>query len=249
MASHRSNLIRLGIIAGLFLAVIVAGLVGSVKNGNYIVISIVFTAIAIAVLVMMFGHYRVRVMLRDRTPDRIIQHYHRSVRRIPHADAAAAYLAALAAAFFGQFDRARAELELVNWDAATPVYRGHRLYVLALLATLEETNYTKALQLAAQARELESREPSGGLQALDDVIHLVAGEPDPEVIARLEKVAKRQHGMMPGMCAWALAVHYKRSGQPEKASDYKDLLRMSVPHSAPLRAAAAESPSREIGEA
>ena len=198
-------------------------------------VAIVFTALAICVLAVMFGHYRVRVLLRDRTPDRIIAHYHRSVRRIPHADAAAAYLSALAAAFYGQYDRARAELDAIDWDATTPVYRGHRLYVLATLALFEETDYPKALRLAAQARELESKDATGGLQALDDVIHLVANGADPEVIARLERIASKQHGMMPAMCAWALAVHYKRAGQLEKAADFKEVLRMSVPFSIPMR--------------
>jgi hypothetical protein len=40
--------------------------------------------------------------------------------------------------------------------------------------------------------------------------------------------------LMPGMCAWALAVHYKREGQMDKAADFKELLRMSVPFSAPM---------------
>jgi len=240
VVSNRSNFLRLLIVVGLFLAIMIAGLIGSVRNGNYVVIAIVFTALGLAVLAVMFSHYRVRILLRDRTPDRIIAHYHRTVRRIPHAPAAAAYLSALAAAFFGQYDRARSELDAIDWDATTPVYRGHRLYVLATLAMLEETDYPKSLELAAQARELESKDPAGGLQALDDVIHLVAGEPDPAVIERLSKVARRQQGLMPGMCAWALAVHYKRVNSPEKASDYKDILRMSIPYSAPLRKSAPE---------
>jgi hypothetical protein len=234
LAARKSSLWRLVVVAGLFFAILVAGVVGSVRNGNFVVIAIVFTALAMCVLVVMFGHYRVRVLLRDKTPDRIIAHYHRSVRRIPHADAAAAYLSALAAAFYGQYDRARSELDAVDWDRTTPVYRGHRMYVLATLALLEETDYRKALALAAQARDLESRDPAGGLQALDDVIQLVAGGPDPAVIARLDKIATKQHGMMPGMCAWALAVHYKREGQPDKAADFKEVLRMSVPFSAPM---------------
>ncbi len=217
--------------AGLFLAIIVAGVIGSVRNGNFAVIAIVFTAICICVLAVLFGHYRVRILLRDRTPDRIIAHYH----RIPHADAAAAYLSALAAAFYGQYDRARAELDGVDWDATTPVYRGHRMYVLATLALLEETNYPKALALAAQGRELESKGEGGGLQALDDVIQLVAGgEDSAEGVPRLEKIANKQHGLMPGMCAWALAVYYKREGQMDKAADFKEVLRMSVPFSAPM---------------
>jgi len=241
VASARNNVLSLYIVAALFLAIIAVGVVGSLRNGNYVVIAIVLTALGICVLAVMFAHYRVRVLLRDRTPDRIIAHYHRSVRRIPHADAAAAYLSALAAAFFGQYDRARSELDAVDWDSTTPVYRGHRTYVLAALAMLEETDYPKALALAAQARELESREQGGGLQALDDVIHVVADGGDPERLARLEKLARKQQGLMPGMCAWALAVHYKRNGQPDKATDFKELLRMSVPFSAPLLKPSAES--------
>jgi hypothetical protein len=174
------------------------------------------------------------MLFRDRKPDRIIAHYHSSVRRIPHANAAAAYLSALAAAFFGQYDRARQELDAVDWDQTTQVYRGHRLYVLATLALLEDTDYPKALRLARQAHELESREEGGGLPALDDVIHAVAEGPSDEAIARLHKVAKRQNGLMPGMCAWALAVHYKRTGDAERAADYKEMLRMAMPFSSPM---------------
>ena len=63
-------------------------------------------------------------MLRDKTPDRIINHYHQGVRRIPEAKAAAAYLSALAAAFFGQYDRARQELDAVDWTTTTPHVSG-----------------------------------------------------------------------------------------------------------------------------
>ncbi|HKD05209.1 MAG TPA: hypothetical protein VKB79_04830 [Bryobacteraceae bacterium] len=241
MAPARNNVLSLYIVAALFLAIIAVGVIGSVRNGNYVVIAIVFTALAVCVLAVMLAHYRVRILLRDRTPDRIIAHYHRSVRRIPHADAAAAYLSALAAAFFGQYDRARSELDAVDWDATTPAYRGHQIYVLATLAMLEETDYPKALALAAQARELSQREQGGGLQAVDDVIHTIADDPDAERIARLEKLARKQQGLMPGMCAWALAVHYKRSGQPDRAADFKELLRMSVPFSAPMMKPRAES--------
>lgn len=234
MGSRKSGIWSLAIVAGLFLAIIIAGVIGSVRNGNFAVIAIVFTALCICVLAILFGHYRVRILLRDKTPDRIIAHYHRSVRRIPHANAAAAYLSALAAAFYGQYGRARTELDAVDWDATTPVYRGHRMYVLATLALMEDTDYPKALALAAQARDLETRGEGGGLQALDDVIRLVAGAGDDEAIGRLEKIATKQHGLMPGMCAWALAVYYKRAGKLDRAAEFKELLRMSVPFSAPM---------------
>lgn len=230
----KATLISLLVVAGLFLTILIVGVVGSVRNGNMAVIAIVFTALGLCVLALMLNQYRVRMLLRDRTPDRMIAHYHSSVRRIPHADAAAAYLSALAAAFFGQYDRARQELDAVDWDRTTQIYRGHRMYVLATLALLEDTDYPQALRLARQAKELESREEGGGLPALDDVIHTVAEGPTPEMIARLEKVAKRQNGLMPGMCAWALAVYYKRAGDMERAADFKEMLRMAVPYSSPM---------------
>ncbi len=229
MQSAKRNLISLLVVAGLFLAILIAGVIGSVRNGNAVVTAVVFTSFGICILALMLNHYRIGMLLRDRTPDRMIAHYHRSVRRIPHPDAAAAYLSALAAAFFGQYDRARRELDAVDWDGTTPMHRGHRLYVLATLALLEETDYPTALRLARQANEL-----GGDLPVLDDVIHLVAEGPSPESIARLEKVAKRQRGLMPGMCAWALAVHYRRTGDLEKAADFKEMLRMAVPFSAPM---------------
>lgn len=224
------------VVGGLFLALMLTGLVGNVRQGNYVAIPIVFTALAICGLAIAAKHFQVRLMLRDTTPDRIIAHYHQGVRRIPHAQAAAAYLSALAAAFFGEFDRARAELQKVDWQNTSPMYRGHRLYVLAVLALIEETDYPKALRLADEGQELERQDPAGGLQLLDDVIRLVADRPAEGVIARLEKTAKKQHGLMPGMCAWALAVYYRRNGQPEKAADFKELLRLSVPHCIALKA-------------
>jgi hypothetical protein len=232
--ASKRNFISLLIVMGLFITIIAVGLVGNVRSGNYVVIPIAFTAIAICAGALWLAHYRVRVMLRDRTPDRIIAYYRGSVRRIEHANAVAAYLSALAATFFGKFDRAHEELGRVDWDRVPPMYRGHRLYVLATLALLEETDYPKALELAAKAKELESQTPGGGLQLLDDVIHVVAEDAAPERIARLDRAANKQHGLIPGMCAWALAVHYKRNHQPDKAADYKVLLRLSIPHSVPL---------------
>jgi hypothetical protein len=108
--------------------------------------------------------------------------------------------------------------------------------VLSVMAILEYSDYRTALRLADEAKDLESRDPNGGLQLLDDVIRLVAGgEVSEAAMLRLAKTAKKQHGLMPGMCAWALAVHYKRTNEPEKASDFKELLRMAVPFSVPLK--------------
>src|SRR5438309_183925 len=114
-------------------------LVVNIRHGDYVAIPIVFTALAICGLALSVRYFQIRMMLRDKKPDRIIAHYHSSVRRIPHARAAAAYLSALAATFFGEFDRAREELEAVDWNQTPPMYQGHRKYALSVLALLEET--------------------------------------------------------------------------------------------------------------
>ena len=238
MAAKR-NFLSLAIVAGVFLAVILIGVIGNIRSGNYVVLPIVFTALGLCGMAVWFGHFRVRILLRDRTPDRIIAHYHRSVRRIPHADAAAAYLSAMAAAFFGDFDRARIELDAVDWSAAPQSYQGHKLYVMAVLAILEETDYPKALRLADEARACD-----GGLQLMDDIVRLVADGATPEILARLDRNARKQHGLMPGMSAWALALHYKRLNQTDRAAEYKVMLRLAVPHCAPLRAGVTEGSSR-----
>lgn len=230
----------MAVVGGLFLTVTVIGLVGNAKTGNYVATPILLTAVGIAVIFMWMGQFRVRQMLQDKTPDRLINHYHKTVRRIPDADAAIAYLCALAATFFGEFARARKELEPVNWDTTRPMYRGHRLYVLALLAVLEERDYPAALKFTAQARELEARDAAGGFELLDGAIRLVAGgfTPDelPAVVERLQKSAKKASGLVPGIAAWALAVYYHRLDKPDLATEYKELLRSAVPHCLALKA-------------
>ena len=239
MQANRRNLIGVAVVAALFLGITVVGLVGNARSGNYVATPVLFTAVALAFIAIWLGHFRVRTMLRDKNPDRIIAHYHKTVRRVPHADAAIAYLCALVATFFGQFDRARAELEPVDWDKTSLMYRGHHLYVLAVLAILEQNDYPKALRLAAQARELEARDAAGGFELLDGVIRLIAGGLDADqaesVIAKLQKSARKAAGLIPGMCAWALAVHYNRLNKPDLATEFKELLRVAVPYSLPMR--------------
>ncbi|MCU1328516.1 MAG: hypothetical protein JWN34_3886 [Bryobacterales bacterium] len=128
----------------------------------------------------------------------------------------------------------------MNWDTTRPMYRGHRLYVLALLAVLEENDYQKALRLTAQAKELEERDAAGGFELLDAAIRLVAGGVAPDemdlVVERLQKSAKKAAGLIPGISAWALALHYNRLNQPDLATEFKENLRSAVPHSIPLKA-------------
>ena len=86
-----------------------------------------------------------------------------------------------------------------------------------------------------KAALLKSRIPPVVCRSLDGVIRLVAEGPSDDIIPRLERTAKKRNGLMPGMCAWALAVYYKRINQMEKSAEFKELLRMSVPYSSPMK--------------
>jgi len=68
---------------------------------------------------------------------------------------------------------------------------------------------------------------------------LVAGGLDADeldqVFPKLEKSAGRAVGLVPGIAAWAVALHYHRQNKSDKATEYKEMLRSAVPHCLPLR--------------
>lgn len=234
MSPAASRYLKIWIALGLFAALLLTGIIGNLVRGNYIVLPLLGGAILVAVGFVWLSRLRVRYMFRDATPERLINHYHSSVRRIPHANAVAAYLSALAASVYGRFDLARQELEAVNWDETPAAYRGHRLHVLAMMALLEDRDVGKAVELARQATSLESQEQGSRLQIVDDVIQVVAEQASDDVMGRVERIAKRQHGLMPALCIWALTVHYNRKEDKTRADEFRKLLVATVPRCKPL---------------
>jgi hypothetical protein len=240
MSSGKKQIALFAIAAGLFTALMIAGVAGNVVHGNYKAVPLVFSALALAVFAIWFGIWfnqrRTRLMFRDPAPDRLIAHYHATVRRIQNADAAAAYLSALAAAVYGQFDRAREELDAVDWEKAPAMYRGHRLHVLALIALLEKRDKADALRLAARAAALEGAGAeaetgsAAGMPILHDAILVAAGEGGAGAISRTQRAAGRIAGVMPALCAWALSLHFERSGQSAEAARYRNRALEAVPH-------------------
>ena len=230
MSSEKKQLVLFSVAGGLFTLLMLVGLAGNVIRGNYKAVPLVGSALLLSAFLVWFNHRRTRIMFRDPTPDRLITHYHATVRRIPHADAAAAYLSALAAAVYGQFDRAREELGAVDWDKAPAMYRGHRLHVLALMEILENQDHAEALRLAEEANALEQSDKAGGMTILHDAILLAAGNASPEVIEQTKRAAARSAGVMPAICAWALSLHFERLGQSVEASRYRKQVIASVPN-------------------
>jgi hypothetical protein len=239
MSSSKKQLVLIVIAGGMFAALMLTGIAGNVVRGNYIAIPVVCAALALTVGAIWFGFWlnqqRIRLMFRDKTPDRLIANYHATLSRakargIANADAAAAHLAALAATVYGQFDRAREELAAVDWDKAPALYRGHRLHVEALIALLEKQDSATALRLAAQAQALEQTEPAGSLPVLHDAILVAAGREDDAVVSRTEQAAGRKAGALPAICAWALWLHFYRLGQTVEADRYRERLRAAAPY-------------------
>jgi len=148
--------VRVWLILAIPLALMLAGVVGGAVRGDYKAVPLVIAALFFSALFFWFSRARLRRMFRDATPDRIIAYYHTTARRVPHANASAAYLSAIAAAAYGQFDRARSELASIDWSAFPPLYQGYRLHALAIITLLEKRDFEGALQLLHEAREVAS---------------------------------------------------------------------------------------------
>jgi hypothetical protein len=239
VSSNRKQFALIGLAAGLFAAVMVAGVAGNVARGNYMAVPVIFSALILAFLFIWLGVWlnqrRIQIMFRRPTPDRLIEHYHATLlqaraRKIPNADAVAAHLSALAAVIYGQYDRAREELAAVDWDKAPAMYQGHRLHILALIALLEKRDTVAAIRLASEAEALEATDRAGGLPILHSAVLVAAGGGDPDAVKRLQRAAGRGTGAIPGLCAWALALYFERAGQPAEAARYRERVKEAIPN-------------------
>jgi hypothetical protein len=234
MSAGNKQMIALAVVGGVFLAMLVAGIAGNVVRGNYIAIPIVFLVLAFAVVAIwvaiLFNQRRIQAMFRYATPDRLIEHYHASqlrtrARRIPNADTAAADLAALAAAAYGQYDRARQELNAVDWEGAPAMYRARRLDILALIALLEDADNAEAVRLAEEAGATATAPTP-----LRDAILIAAGEGDAETLRRAQGAAGRGVGAISALSGWALSLYCTRNNQLTEAQRYLNRAKEAAPH-------------------
>jgi tetratricopeptide (TPR) repeat protein len=204
----------------------------------------VIIPVVLAVLALNIYRARRRVFLlfRETTPDRAIAYYDSSMRQIPNGKAMAAYLSGFAAVHYGQFDRAREELAAVNWTHLPPMYQGFETSVHALLAIFEARDYSRALSLAQEARDLcgvssafpGSKASRAALESYVDVCELLMGQTSSELLDRLRAAVINLPGISPALPAWALAVYYQKQGQDAVAAEYLAVVRRLVPHCACL---------------
>jgi hypothetical protein len=239
MSASKKQLMLFLIVGALFAAVMLTGVIGNLVQGNYAALPLVMLALVLAAGVIWFGvrinQRRIQIMFRKPTPDQLIEHYHATLlqaraRKIPNADAVAAHLSALAATVYGQFDRAREELDAVDWSKAPAMYQGHRLHMMALIALLESQDRATALRLAHEAEALEHTDRAGGLPALHDAILVATGEGDGEALERVQRTADRGVGAIPAISAWAVSLYCDRNDQSARAEQYRLKARGAAPY-------------------
>ena len=213
------------------------------RRGEYTPVIVFAALIAIvAPLFVLWVRRKALLAFRYPTPDRAIALYHGFESRAPHSKALLAYSSAFAAALYGEFDRAREELASINWSILPPMYQGYEIYIHSLLAMFEACDYSRALTLAKQARDLcdvsdkfpGAKKSRVGFEANVAVCELLAGDNGSELLLHLDRASRELPGVTAAIPAWALAVHHTRAGQPAEARKYAAVVTRLVPHCTPL---------------
>jgi hypothetical protein len=226
-------------LGGLLLFGVIAGL----RRGDYTPVIAVTIGLAFVCLSLLSARRKKVVLFRNPTPDRAIAQYHNSLKRVPNGKAMAAYLSAFAAVLYGEYDRAREELAAVNWEKCPPMYQGFESYVHSLLAIFQSKDYSKALLLAEEARDLcavDGRFPGAAksgvaLAANVAVCKLLLGNTDQVILTQVETAARQTSGVSPAIPAWAMAAYHTSAGRPDAAEGYIAIVKRLVPHGAALR--------------
>jgi hypothetical protein len=217
--------------------------IGLLRQGKYTLVIAFAALIAIvASLFVLWVRRKALLAFKYPTPDRAIALYHGFTPRNSHSEALVAYNSAFAAALYGEFDRAREELASINWSTLPPMYKGFETYIFSLLAILEAHDYSRALTLAKEARDLcdvsdnfpGAKTSRVALEANVAVCELLAGNDGSALLAQLDSASRKLPGVSAAIPAWALAVHHTRADQPAEARRYAAVVTRLVPHCTPL---------------
>ena len=112
------------------------------------------------------------------------------------------------------------------------------MYIHSLLAIFEVKDYSRALRLAQEARDLcDAPEKFPGvnksLVALDAnvaVCELLVGKNDSGILDRLDKASKELPGVSAAIPAWALANYQTKLGQEVEAEKSLAIVKRLLPH-------------------
>lgn len=228
----------IAVVGGLWLLGFIFALINGLHRGDYTPAVALLGASGFVTFTILRGRHKRLALFRETTPDRAIAFYQSSLKRVPNGKALAAHSSAYAALLYGDFDRARGELAAVNWACLPPMYQGFEAHIHSLLAIFEAKDYSKALLLAEEARDLTDASKNlpgvassrAAFDALIAVCELLGGKHDPELLTRLDGASRRLPGVAPAIPSWALAIYYAGAGQSETAERYWAVVKRLLPH-------------------
>ena len=240
--SNTKYLLRWWVLLLLLGPLMVFGFAKAVVRGEYLVPVVVTVALVVLLLLMWRSKQQALRFFRDPTPNRAVEHYHRTMPRAHNGEALAAYMCGLVLTLYGDYDEARTELSRVSWTKFPPMYDGFRTYVLSIIALLEKRDCSKALDLALEARDLCSTSAifpgwATSKRSLDAHVlacELLTNPTKDRVASDLEKSVKALPVIARLIPVWSLAQYYNRIGQPQPADVHMTTLRRLVPNCKPL---------------
>ena len=112
---------------------------------------------------------------------------------------------------------------------------------MAIITLLEKRDFEGALRLLHEAREVASSGSAEGGSAsskaafaiYEAIIESASGGGS-DATAKLEAMANRRRGLISAFSAWALALHFRRTGEPERAVPFQQLVHELTPNCGPL---------------
>jgi len=124
--SNTKSLLKLWTVPLLVGPLAIFGMVSAVIRGEYLM-PVVVTVFVIGLLLLMWRSKQQAVrFFQDTTPNRAVDHYHRTMTRAPNGEALTACMCGLVLSFYGEYDEARDELSRVSWTKFPPMYDGFR---------------------------------------------------------------------------------------------------------------------------
>ena len=228
-------------VALVFGSVALVGVVGALVRGDYLVPCVVTLVLAVSIAKHWFRTKKLTTAFQERSAAPAVGMFRKSAR-LPHGRLISASLCAVAFALYGNFDEARDELNSVSVHGVPPIYEAMHVYALAVLALLEERNYRKASELAAEMRDLcsvnaavpGSKRTRRATDAFCDACALLAGSGTSATAERLSNVVGKLRPIDTMVVAWALGQYFSRAGDAGRAGKYRAMVRKLAPHCTPL---------------
>ena len=223
--------------------IVIVGVAAAIGRGELVAPSAVGAAVAFIALRLYLQRRKQARLLHAPNSDALVRYYAATIRdSIPNGDALRAHASAVAAMFYGEFEKADELMAAVNWNGRGAIYEALPLHVRALTAYWRDHNYELGMALAARGRSMAETPrhiPGSATSRLSWDVLVAIGEvlddrATPASIAVLEAGRSKLpfvSGLLP---TWGLAVARQRADQQQEADALLSELRAAAPHCTPL---------------